>query len=148
MTDREVLESILAKIGDMDSRISSMDSRISSMDSRISSMDSKISSMDSKILSMDSKILSMDSKISSMDSKISSMDSRITGIESNMATKQELAEVKSDLKFNQKIILKIENEHGQKLSALFDGYKQNSEKLDRIEAEVSRHEEFILRRVK
>lgn len=45
-------------------------------------------------------------------------------------------------------VLKIEQEHGNKLDALFDGYKQNSEKLDRIEKEVSKHEEFILRRVK
>lgn len=42
----------------------------------------------------------------------------------------------------------IENDHGKKLSALFDGYKQNSDKLDRIEAEVSKHEEIILRRVR
>ena len=127
MTDREVLESILAKIGDMDIRITGMDTRISGMDT---------------------KITGMDTRISGIDTKITGMDARITNIESNMATKQELAEVKADLKFNQKIILKIENEHGQKLSALFDGYKQNSEKLDRIAAEVSRHEEFILRRIK
>ena len=127
MTDREVLESILAKIGDMDTKITGMDTRISSMDTRISGMDTRISGM---------------------DTTITGMDARITNIESNMATKQELAEVKADLKFNQKIVLKIENDHGKKLSALFDGYKQNSEKLDRIAAEVSRHEEFILRRIK
>jgi len=42
----------------------------------------------------------------------------------------------------------IEIDHGQKLGALFDGYKLNSEKLDRIEAEVSRHEELIFKRIK
>lgn len=42
----------------------------------------------------------------------------------------------------------IEQEHGKKLDALFDGYKQNSDKLDRIEEEVSKHEEIILRRIK
>ena len=46
-----------------------------------------------------------------------------------------------------KVII-IEQEHGKKLDALFDGYKQNSDKLDRIEEEVSRHEEIILRRIK
>lgn len=46
------------------------------------------------------------------------------------------------------IVTKIEQEHGQKLQALFDGYKQNSDKLDMIEKEVSKHEEVILRRVK
>lgn len=42
----------------------------------------------------------------------------------------------------------IEQDHGKKLTALFDGYKQNSEILERIEKEVSKHEEIILRRVK
>lgn len=48
----------------------------------------------------------------------------------------------------EKTVVKIEHEHGEKLSALFDGYKQNSDKLDRIEAEVSKHEEVILRRMR
>lgn len=48
----------------------------------------------------------------------------------------------------EKTVLKIEQEHGDKLSALFDGYKQNSQKLDRIEKEVSKHEEVILRRIR
>lgn len=42
----------------------------------------------------------------------------------------------------------IEQDHGQKLTALFDGYKQNAEMLNKIEQEVSRHEEVIIRRVK
>ncbi len=43
---------------------------------------------------------------------------------------------------------KIEHEIMPKLDILFDGYKQNSDKLDRIEKEVSRHDEIILGRVK
>ena len=46
-----------------------------------------------------------------------------------------------------KVII-IEQEHGKKLDVLFDGYKQNGDKLDRIENEVSKHEEIILRRVR
>jgi len=100
--------------------------------------------------------------------KIGTMDSRISGIEANMATKQDLAEVKADLtevkadltevkadltevkadaEFTKNTVIKIENEHGRKLGILFDGYQQNSEKLDRIEAEVTKHEEVILRRL-
>lgn len=46
------------------------------------------------------------------------------------------------------IVTRIEQDHGQKLEALFDGYKQNAEKIDRIEIEVSKQEEIILKRVK
>lgn len=42
----------------------------------------------------------------------------------------------------------IENDIKPKIDALFDGYKQNSEKLEKIEEEVSKHEEIILRRVR
>ena len=71
-------------------------------------------------------------------------------------TKKDLKETKESLREEMKQGFKklgdrlvyIENDHGKKLSALFDGYKQNSDKLDRIEAEVSKHEEIILRRVR
>lgn len=48
----------------------------------------------------------------------------------------------------EKIVINIENDHGKKLDALFDGYKQNTEILNRIEKEVTRHEEFIIRKIK
>ena len=47
-----------------------------------------------------------------------------------------------------KAVLRIETDHGNKLDALFDGYKQHSDRLDRIEAQVSKQEEFIIKRVK
>ena len=75
-------------------------------------------------------------------------------LEANMATKNdlaeikgEMAEVKSDIQFIKETVIKIENEYGQKLNALFDGYVMNSERLDRIEKEVTRHEEVILRKI-
>lgn len=43
----------------------------------------------------------------------------------------------------EKTIIKIENVHGEKLSALFDGYVQNTNKLDKIEEEVKKHDEVI-----
>ena len=57
-------------------------------------------------------------------------------------------EVKSEIKETKNKVILIEQEHGKKLDALFDGYKQNSDKLDRIEEEVSKHEEMILRKIK
>ena len=48
---------------------------------------------------------------------------------------------------DQKLIF-IEQNHGKKLQALFDGYKQHSDQLDRIEEKVSEHEDIIVRKVK
>ena len=57
----------------------------------------------------------------------------------------DVAEIKDDVR---KTSSKIDNEVIPKINILFDGYKQNSDKLDRIEEEVSKHEEIILRRIK
>ncbi len=43
---------------------------------------------------------------------------------------------------------KIDHEIIPKIDVLFDGHKQNADKLDRIEKEVSKQEEIILRRIK
>lgn len=59
-----------------------------------------------------------------------------------------MADIKADVKFTKETVIKIENDHGQKLNALFDGYKLNSEKLERIENEVTKHEEIILKRIR
>ncbi|WP_425449380.1 hypothetical protein [Dethiothermospora halolimnae] len=62
--------------------------------------------------------------------------------------KTEVKGLKTEVSDIKKTVIKIENDHGQKLDALFDGYKQNSEKLNEIEEEVKKHEEVIIRRVK
>ncbi len=73
--------------------------------------------------------------------QVNKLTKDVDELKANMATKQEMETVKS-------IVVRIENDHGQKLAALFDGQKMNSEKLDRIEKEVSRHEEIIMRRIR
>lgn len=65
--------------------------------------------------------------------------SKVGGLETDM---------KDLKKITAKTDLTIENEIKPKIEALFGGYYQNSDKLDRIEQEVSRQEEFILRKVK
>lgn len=118
----------------------------SDLGGKIQSMDGKIQGMDGKIQGMDGKIQGMDGKIQSMDGKIQSMDGKIQGMGERM--EEGFKEVKSEIKELKKRVMIIEQEHGEKLDLLFDGYKQNSDKLDRIENEVTKHEEIILKRVR
>lgn len=68
--------------------------------------------------------------------------SEVQGIKKEVKNNSnEIADIKN-------VVLNIEQEHGQKLDALFDGYKQNSEQLSRIEDEVAKDEEVVLRRTK
>ena len=62
--------------------------------------------------------------------------------------KRGLGELKGEVQSIKNTVIHIENDHGAKLKALFDGYVQNSDKLDRIEKEVSIQEEVILRKIK
>jgi len=47
-----------------------------------------------------------------------------------------------------KISITIENDIRPKVTSLFDGHTQIKNQLDRIEKEVSRHEEVIIRKIK
>lgn len=45
-------------------------------------------------------------------------------------------------------IVKMEDDNHRNFTALFDGYKQNAEILEKVEKEVSKDEEVIFRRIK
>ena len=51
---------------------------------------------------------------------------------------QDMIEVKADLQFTKETVVRIENDHGQKLGALLNGYKLHEERLDRHEAIISK----------
>ncbi|RCX16935.1 hypothetical protein DFR58_109163 [Anaerobacterium chartisolvens] len=55
---------------------------------------------------------------------------------------------KLDQKADKTDIVRLENELNPKVQALFDGYKQHTDILERIENEVTRQEEIIMRRIK
>ena len=78
-----------------------------------------------------------------LNGKIDGMGREVQGMKAEM--QEGFKEVKSEIK---KINTKIDHEVMPKIDALFDGHKQNADKLDRIEKEVSKHEEIILRRIK
>lgn len=89
-----------------------------------------------KILSLIEKMYTeFSGRFEKIDERFDKMDGRMDRIEERM----------DRMEGN---LVRIEQDHGQKLSALFDGYKQNSDKLDRIEAEVTKHDKFILERIK
>ncbi len=86
--------------------------------------------------------------------EMKSMKSEISTIQQNMATKDELTKTNQELaKTNQELakvsqtVTRIENIHGDKLSALFDARevqldanKQIIQQLDRIENKIETHD--------
>jgi len=77
---------------------------------------------------IDDRLDGIDNRFDGIDKRFDGVDDRFDGIDKRLAF--------------------IEQDHGKKLQALFDGYKQHSDQLGRIEEKVSRHEDIIIRKVK
>ncbi|HEX3028272.1 MAG TPA: hypothetical protein VHT34_02965 [Clostridia bacterium] len=77
---------------------------------------------------MHNDIKDLKSDVTDLKNRVDSIDKRVNSIDNT--------------------VIKMENDNKAQFGALFDGYKQNTEQLNRIEKEVTKHEEFILKRVK
>lgn len=77
---------------------------------------------------LENKIDHMGNKVDNLENKVDNLETKVQHIDNKVTI--------------------IEQEHGKKLTALFDGYTQNAQKLDNIQEEVSKHEEVILKRIK
>ncbi len=91
----------------------------------------------------------MQNGFSEVNQRLDKVESRLDGVESRLdGVEGKIDGVEHRLERIESRVTVIEQEHGKKLELLFDGYIQNSETLNRIEKEVTKHEEIILRRVK
>ena len=71
-------------------------------------------------------------QVSHLTTQVDRLTGDVAGI------KEELAGVKDDLQFTKEAVIRIENDHGQKLGALLDCYIQNAKRLVRHEAIISK----------
>ena len=126
MTDRDLLETIIEKLGTMDSRISGIEANMATKQD----------------------LAEVKADVAELKTDVAVIKTDVAVLKTDVAElKTEVAEVKAEVEFTKVTVIKIENDHGRKLGVLFDGYKLISEKVDRIEAEVTKHEEVILRRL-
>ena len=91
-------------------------------------VNTRLDGVDSRLDGIDARLDGVDSRLDGIDARLDGLDTRLTRVENT--------------------VTRIEHDHGRKLDALFDGHKQNADRLDRIENEVSKHQEVILRRIR
>ena len=72
-------------------------------------------------------------------------EEKILSLLEQVVTEQQA--MRDDIKRIDQTVTRIEKEHGEKITALFDGYVQNTDKLERIHEAVTKQDEFILKRV-
>jgi len=95
---------------------------------RFDGIDNRFDGIDNRFEGIDNRFDGIDNRLDGIDNRFDGIDNRLDGIDRRLAF--------------------IEQDHGKKLQALFDGYTQHSDQLDRIEEKVSRHEDIIIRKVK
>lgn len=72
----------------------------------------------------------------------------LTKMYAEMTEQFKKLERKIDEKADKSDIIRLENELNPKIEALFDGYKQYTDILGRIEEKVSKQDEIIMRRIR
>lgn len=85
-------------------------------------------------------------KVDGLTTDMTEVKTELSNVKTTMATKQDLSEVKSEVNSIKAIVVKIENDYGQKLGALLNGYIQNAESLNKVEEKLAEHEEILLKR--
>lgn len=89
---------------------------------------SQVGTLTNDMQEVKDKVGNLETKVGNLESNVGNLGNKVGNLENRM--------------------INMENENQKNFAALFDGYKQNTEQLNRIEKEVSKHEEIILRRIK
>lgn len=100
--------------------------------------------MDEKLEPIKSDITAIKLEQTAMRTEQAEMKAEQTAIKlEQIEMKDEQANMKKTLDFVCGVIVRIENEHGQKLDALFDGYKTNFEVISRYDPRIVKLERDI-----
>ena len=87
-------------------------------------------------------------RLDSMEAEQRKTNDRLTVIEDAQARLEVgKAKMESELEFVRDSVVRIEQVHGKKLDALFDGHQQLKEQIDDLKEHVSLQDEDILKRV-
>ena len=85
----------------------------------------------------------------SIDLRFDRSESDIQGLKSDVqGLNSDVQGLKSEMKEVKKTLFHIEQDHGKQLEVIFDGLTQHTDQLTRIENQVNKQDEIILRRIK
>lgn len=79
------------------------------------------------------KVSNIESDVTDLKQDVSDLKQDVSGLKQDVAVLQDdVAALKQESQFIKTIVIKMENEHGKKLDALFDGYSSNFEFIRRF----------------
>lgn len=107
----------------------------------IAKLGTKIDSMQEQVAKIPeiekqvAKIPDMQKEIVKTQEQVTSLEEQVTGLQEQVAKipeiEKQLAEIKEDTRNISRSVAVIEQEHGDKLKALFDAFTINTEKIER-----------------
>ena len=132
MTEREMLEILVQKVTSMDERLAGVETGQKNLETGQKNLEAGQKNLEAGLKSTNETLDIVAAQVSKLTKDVSELKADV-----------------SELKEGQKHIeVVLEHDIKPKIEALFDGHKQHNDQLERIEKEVSRHDEFILRRIK
>ncbi len=114
--------------------LEAMQGSITTMQGSIMTMRGNITTMQGNITTMQGDITTMQGDITTMQGDITKINNRLDMLES------EQSEIAAAVKRIDRSVLLIENEHGRKIGALFDGYQASLDRDKAIEPRVTKLE--------
>ncbi len=116
-------------------------------------MQERFAGVNIEIIVINKEITVINKETIGINKEITGINKEIIGINQKMEegfneVNNRIDNLETEVKDTKNKVIIAEQEQAKNLDVLFDGYKQNADKLDRIEKEVSKHEEIILRRVR
>lgn len=92
-----------------------------------------------KLETIDDKFDVIDKRFDLIDDRFDAMDDRLDTMDKRMDRMDE------DIQFVRGTVVRIENEHGKILGALYDGYVANYELIERLDPRVTKLERAVER---
>lgn len=99
---------------------------------QVGKLTTKVDGLTTKVDGLTTQVDRLTTQVDGLTTRVDRLATRVDNLTEDMA------EVKADLQFTKNVVIRIENEHGQKFGALMNGYKQNAARLDRHEAIISK----------
>lgn len=102
------------------------------------------SQRDECLIQLVKSVNKLDNRMDNIENKMDNFENKL---EENIAfTKSINDKLEENIAFTRRInqsVAVMEVDHGGKLNALFDGYKANSEKLDKIETDIQKIQSIV-----
>ncbi|MEW6624078.1 MAG: hypothetical protein AB1420_13275 [Bacillota bacterium] len=90
------------------------------------------------------KITGIENEVAGVKAEVAGVKAEVAGVKTEVAgVKTEVAGVKAEVAHIKKTVINIENSHGEKLSALFDGYEHNTKAIKELSKDVKSLEKRV-----